>query len=62
MRRTDLIVAVDPMSGPDPSELDDVIITLVPESWCATRFAQAVGRRRLVRGMVAATAELARAC
>jgi hypothetical protein len=53
MRRTDLIVAVDPASGADPSELDDVVVTMVPESWDAARLVGAVGRtRNLVTGMV----------
>lgn len=53
MRRTDLIVAVDPASGPDPSELEDTVVTLVPESWDATRLVRVVGRTRsLVSGMV----------
>jgi hypothetical protein len=53
MRRTDLIVAVDPASGPDPSELEDIVVTLVPESWDATRLVRVVGRtRNLVSGIV----------
>jgi hypothetical protein len=53
MRRTDLIVAVDSVLGADPSKLDDVVVTMVPESWDAARLVGAVGRtRKLVTGMV----------
>ncbi len=53
MRRTDLIVAVDPASGPDPSELEDIVVMLVPESWDATRLVRVVGRTgNLVGGLV----------
>lgn len=51
MRRTDLVVAVDPRS--DPPELDDVVVTLAPASWGAARLVRAAGRtRNLVTGMV----------
>jgi hypothetical protein len=43
---------LDMASSPVPADLDDVVVTLVPESWCATRLVRAVGRRHLVAGMV----------
>lgn len=44
MRRTDLAAAAESAPWRDTREFDDILVTVVPEPWTATRLERAVGR------------------